>query len=66
LLIVLVKEEAKGKKLDSGIFLIPFSNLSLFPSYLVLGDETEAGGIKGREKMNPQSSKDWLNSCTYS
>jgi hypothetical protein len=56
------KEEIKGKKLDSGIFLIPFSPLSLFLFYLVLGGET--GGITGGKKKSPQSSKNQLQSWT--
>ena len=58
LLIAMVKEETEGEKLDSGIFLIPLSPLSLFLSYLVLRDEPS--GIKSRKKKNPQSSKDQL------
>ena len=43
LLVAAVKEETKGKKLDSGIFLIPLSPLSLFLSYLVFGSEGGGG-----------------------
>lgn len=39
MLVAGVKGETKRKKLDSGIFLIPLSPLSLFLSYLVLEDE---------------------------
>jgi hypothetical protein len=54
-LVVAAKEKTKGKKSDSGIFLIPLSSLSLILFNLALGDET--GGIKGRKKKTPQSSK---------
>ena len=37
LFVVELKEEIKGKQLDSGIFLIPLSPLSLFLFYLVTG-----------------------------
>jgi hypothetical protein len=37
LFVAVVKEEIKRKELDSGLFLIPLSPLSLFLSYLVLG-----------------------------
>lgn len=37
LLIAGVKEDTKGKQLDSGIFLIFFSPVSLFLPYLVFG-----------------------------
>ena len=57
-MVAVVKEEAKGKTLDSGIFLIPLSPLLLFLSYLVLGGE--ARGDKGWEKKSPQSSKERL------
>ena len=43
LLIAMVKEETEGEKLDSGIFLIPLSPLSLFLSYLVFGSEGGGG-----------------------
>lgn len=36
-LVAMVKDETKGKKLDSGIFLIPLSLLSLFLYDPVLG-----------------------------
>lgn len=58
LLVAIVKEETQGKKLDSEIFLIPLSPLSLLLSYLVLGGETE--GIKGGKKKYPRSSKGQL------
>jgi hypothetical protein len=50
----MIKEETKGKTLDSGIFLILLSPLSPFLSYLVLGGETSVGceGNKRWEK-NP-------------
>lgn len=51
-LVALVKKEAKGKKLDPRIFLIPLFPVSSFFSYLVLG--SEPGG------KNPQSSKGQL------
>ena len=56
LLVAVVKEETKGKKSDSGIFLIPPSPLSLFLSYLVLGSKMcVCGGEvdKGWEKEEP-------------
>jgi hypothetical protein len=51
LVVAVVKEEAKGKTLDSGIFLIPLSPLLLFLSYLVLGGEPR--GVKGEKKEEP-------------
>lgn len=50
MLVVMVKEESKGKTLDSESFLIPLSTLSLFFFYLVLGGKTR--GIKGRKKTS--------------
>jgi hypothetical protein len=51
LLVAMVKEETKGKKFSSEIFLIPLSPLSFFLSYLVL--EGKTGEIKGGKKKNP-------------
>ena len=56
LLVAMVKEETKGKKFSSEIFLIPLSPLSFFLSYLVL--EGKTGEIKGGKKKKLQSSKD--------
>jgi hypothetical protein len=36
----MIKDETKGKKLDSGGFLIPLSPLFFFLSYLVLEGRT--------------------------
>lgn len=47
-LVVVIKEEAKRKKLHSGILSLSHPPLSLFLSYLVIGGE--AGGIKGGKK----------------
>jgi hypothetical protein len=44
LLVVVLKEETKGKRLDSGIFLISFFPLSPLSSYLVVRGETGGGG----------------------
>lgn len=52
-LIAVIHEKTKGRGLDSGIFLIALSPLSLFLSYLMLG-----GKIVGGKKKNLQSSKD--------
>jgi hypothetical protein len=51
----MVKEETRGNKLDSGIFLVSLSSLSLFSLLSSVGGGTRR--IKGR-KRNPQSSKD--------
>jgi hypothetical protein len=48
----MLKEETKGKKLDSRISTPP----PLLPLLLLLGGET-GGGIKGGKKKNLQSSK---------
>lgn len=55
-LVVMLKEETKGKKIVSGISP-PLPPLS-FLSYLVIG--CEAWVIKGGEEEKPQSSKDRL------
>lgn len=47
----------KKWKLDSEILPFPFSSLSLFLSYLMLGGETGRGD-KRRRKKNPQSMED--------
>ena len=39
-LVAVIHEKTKGRELDSEIFLIPLSPLSLFLSYLVLEDKT--------------------------
>jgi hypothetical protein len=54
----MVKEEAKGKILDSGLS----SPSILVSSYLVLGGH-KMGGIKGGNKKNPQNNKDQLHVC---
>jgi hypothetical protein len=55
LLIIVLKEETKGKKLDLkiSIFLLVII-LSLLSS-----DRGETLGIKAEEMKNPQSRKDW-------
>ena len=69
-LVVVLKEEAKGKKLDSGNLIKKLDYLLLSPPlsfflYLVIEIETEGSReIKGGKKKNPQSSKDQL--CMYS
>lgn len=51
----------KSKELDTGIFLISLSPLSLFLFYLVLEVEMVGGeDIKDGKKKNPESSKDQL------
>jgi hypothetical protein len=50
LLVAMVKEDTKGKKLGPGILIVP--PLSLFLSYLVFVGETR--GIKRGEMKNPQ------------
>ena len=70
LLVAVVKDETKGKKLDSGIFLSPLSLLSCFSPILcpeVKPRVTDGSWNKGWEKENPQSSKDQLqkHSCMH-
>ena len=66
LLIAMVKEKIKDSVIHSlSLSLSPLSpslslSFSFFLSYLVLGDKTGAGMIKGWRKKNLQSSKDQL------
>ena len=50
LLVAMVKEETKEKKLDSGILLIPLFPLLLFLPYLMLGGETR-GIMVGKRRI---------------
>lgn len=60
-LVAVVKEERKGKTIDSGIFLVSLSLLAS-PVSSVRGETVRKG--KGGKKKKPQSSKEQLQVLT--